>query len=81
MVAFAGHAEWLAVAAAGYVALHARELHLSFTAAQQLGYGLALLVVVGTIGVRRAKANRSGELGGAERDRESLAPDADAAER
>jgi hypothetical protein len=59
VVAFAGRAEWLAVAAAGYVALHAQDLHLSYTGAQQLGYGLALSAVVGTILVRRRRDVRS----------------------
>jgi hypothetical protein len=63
LVAFSGRVEWLAVAAAGYVAFYAPELHLTFTTAHRLGYGAALLAVVATTVARNrpvASARRNG---------------------
>jgi hypothetical protein len=53
LVALSGRAEWLAVAAGGYVAQYAANLHLTATAAQQIGYGVAALIVVAVSVMRR----------------------------
>jgi hypothetical protein len=45
---------WLAVAAAGYVAQFHHELHLDPGLAARLGYGAALLVIVGAAVIRRS---------------------------
>ncbi len=46
LVAVGARAAWLAVAVAGYVALHARDLGIGYEAAQRTGYGTALVVIV-----------------------------------
>lgn len=46
LVALSNRPEWLAVAAAGYLAQYASNFHLSGTAAQRIGYGAAAVIVV-----------------------------------
>jgi hypothetical protein len=53
LVGLGARAEWLALAAGGYVAQWAPELHLDGLLAQRLGYGLAGLVVLGGWLLRR----------------------------
>jgi hypothetical protein len=52
LVALSGRVEWLAVAAAAYLAQYAHNVHLGVGPAQRIGYGLALAVVV-TAALRR----------------------------
>ncbi|GIH05225.1 hypothetical protein Rhe02_32920 [Rhizocola hellebori] len=54
MVALSGRVEWLAVALAGYVAQYSSNLHLHGTHAQQVGYGVAALMVAAVFAVRAA---------------------------
>jgi hypothetical protein len=53
LVGLGARVEWLAVAALGYVAQYATEIRLTTTAAQRLGYGTALMIVVIGWSVRR----------------------------
>jgi hypothetical protein len=60
LVALDGRAEWLAVAAAGHVALYATDLHLSRTLAQRLGYGAAASAVIAVmLAQRRLRSPRA----------------------
>ncbi|MEV6527368.1 glycosyltransferase family 87 protein [Longispora sp. NPDC051575] len=63
LVALSGRGEWLAVAAAGHLALYAADLHLAPATGQRLGYGLALVAVI-AVAVRRQ--TRRGSPRGAE---------------
>jgi hypothetical protein len=47
LVGLGGRVEWLAVAAAGYLAQHAHDLGLGAALAQRIGYGTAAAIVVG----------------------------------
>ncbi|WP_412543606.1 glycosyltransferase 87 family protein [Longispora sp. K20-0274] len=77
LVALSGRAEWLAVAVAGQLALHADDLHLAPAAAQRLGYGAALLAVL-VVGVARrrnpGRASPAARPPVPERDRASGGP-------
>ena len=53
LVALGARVEWLAVAAAGYLAQWAHDIGLATPAGQRIGYGTALLVVVLGLAVRR----------------------------
>jgi len=57
LVGLGARVEWLAVAAAGYVAQYAGELHLAPTTAQRAGYGLAGLIVLGGWWLRRERTD------------------------
>jgi hypothetical protein len=56
LVALSGRVEWLAVAVGGYVAQYAANLHLTGTAAQQIGYGAAALIVLTATVMRLPRA-------------------------
>ncbi len=56
LAAMSNRPEWIAVAAAGYVAQYSANLHLGSVTAERLGYGVAALVVLGTTVVRRRLA-------------------------
>lgn len=58
LAAASGRAEWLAVAAAGYVVLYAADIGLDALLAQRLGYGAALAVVVSAAAGRRRTRTR-----------------------
>ncbi|MGY0236720.1 glycosyltransferase family 87 protein [Longispora urticae] len=55
LVALSGRAEWLAVAAAGHLALYAADLHLTPATGQRLGYGLAVVAVIAVAVHRRMR--------------------------
>ncbi|MGI5239266.1 hypothetical protein [Dactylosporangium sp. CA-139066] len=46
LVALGGRTEWLAVAAAAYLAQYAPNLHLTTASTQRIGYAAALAVVI-----------------------------------
>lgn len=54
LVALDGRAEWLTLAAAGYLALYARDIGLAGTPGQRLGYGAALFAILAVAAYRRA---------------------------
>ena len=56
LVALGAPVQWLAVAAAGYLAQYAHELGLSGGTARQIGYGTAVLVLLAAWVVRRRRA-------------------------
>jgi hypothetical protein len=58
LVALGGRVEWLAVAAAGYLAQYPHEVGLTPPAAQRIGYGLALLIVVLGVSIRARTSSR-----------------------
>jgi len=55
LVALGGRTEWLAVAAAAYLAQYAPNLHLTTASAQRIGYAAALTVVI-VAALRRRRA-------------------------
>jgi hypothetical protein len=63
LVALGARGEWLAVAAAGYLAQWAHELHLDGTVAARIGYGLAAATVVAAWRLRRRAAHHDGAQG------------------
>ncbi|GIG56826.1 hypothetical protein Lfu02_11980 [Longispora fulva] len=73
LVALSGRAEWLAVALAGQLALHAPDLHLAPAPAQRLGYGAALLTVL-AVGVARRRGLGRAPRPAPERDRATGGP-------
>jgi hypothetical protein len=57
LVAIDGRAEWLAVAAAGPVALYATDLHLAPLVAQRTGYAAAAAAVIAVTVARRRRSS------------------------
>ena len=55
LAALSGRAEWLAVVAAGHLALYAADLNLVQLVGQLLGYGLALATVIAVVVRRRTR--------------------------
>jgi hypothetical protein len=60
LVALGARPEWLAAAAAGYLAQYAPAVGLSVVTGQRIGYGVALVVIISCALARRALGLRSG---------------------